>query len=157
MTIQLIVVGKTINGYNSQGVDDYINRLKHYCRFELRVIPELKNAKNLSEEQIKQSEGELILKLVSTSDYLVLLDERGKMRGSVEFSEWLERIGNRGVKNLVFVIGGAYGFSEEVYARANEKIGLSPMTFSHQMVRMIFLEQLYRAHTILAGQPYHHR
>ncbi len=157
MTIKLIVVGRTVQKYLQEGEKDYLDRLSHYCRFEMTTIPELKNAKNLKEPQIKESEGELILKLVQTSDHLVLLDERGKLRGSEDFATWLQAIANRGVKTLVFVVGGAYGFSDAVYERANEKISLSPMTFSHQMVRTIFLEQLYRAHTILQGQPYHHK
>lgn len=157
MTIKLIVVGKTIESYLQQGEREYLSRLTHYCRTEMVVIPELKNAKNLSESQIKTTEGELILKGIQSSDHLVLLDERGKLRSSEEFASHIQNLANRGLRTVVFVVGGAYGFSDAVYSRANEKISLSPMTFSHQMVRTIFLEQLYRAHTILAGQPYHHK
>ncbi len=157
MTIKLIVVGKTIESYLQQGEREYLSRLTHYCRTEMVVIPELKNAKNLSESQIKTTEGELILKGIQTADHVVLLDERGKLRSSEEFATHIQNLANRGLRTVVFVVGGAYGFSEAVYSRANERISLSPMTFSHQMVRTIFLEQLYRAHTILAGQPYHHK
>lgn len=157
MTIKLIVVGRTVADYLQTGEKEYLTRLSHYCRLEMTVIPELKNAKNLSESQIKETEGELILKQFSTSDHVILLDENGKLQSSEKFATFIESIGNRGVKNLCFVVGGAYGFSNAVYSRANDKISLSPMTFSHQMVRTIFLEQLYRAHTILAGQPYHHK
>ncbi len=157
MAIKLIVVGRTVQQYLQTGESEYTERLSHYCKFEMVTIPELKNAKNLSEAQIKESEGALILKQFQTADHVVLLDEKGKLRSSEDFAQWLQNISNRGVKNLCFVVGGAYGFSDAVYSRANEKISLSPMTFSHQMVRTIFLEQLYRAHTILAGQPYHHK
>ncbi len=157
MVIKLIVVGRTVAEYLQTGEREYLTRLSHYCRLEMTVIPELKNAKNLSENQIKETEGELIQKLLSPSDHVVLLDENGKLQSSEKFATHLQSIANRGVKNLCFIVGGAYGFSESMYSRANEKISLSPMTFSHQMVRTIFLEQLYRAHTILAGQPYHHK
>lgn len=156
MNITLIVVGRTVEKYLQTGEAEYEKRLKHYTKFNMEVIPELKNAKNLSTEQIKSTEGELILQKLTTSDHVVLLDENGKLKGSVEYANWLQGVMNRGVKRLVFVVGGAYGFSEDVYRRANEKLSLSPMTFSHQMVRLIFIEQLYRAHTILSGQPYHH-
>lgn len=156
MNITLIVVGRTVEKYLQTGIEEYEKRLKHYTKFNIEVIAELKNAKNLSTDQIKTTEGELILQKLTTSDHVVLLDENGKLRGSVEYANWLQGVMNRGVKRLVFVVGGAYGFSSEVYSRANEKLSLSPMTFSHQMVRLIFIEQLYRAHTILSGQPYHH-
>ncbi len=156
MDIKLIVVGKTEEKYLIEGIEIYLKRLKHYINFEIYTIPELKNAKNLSFSQIVQKEGELILKLVSTSDKLVLLDEKGKQESSVNFSVFLEKMMLQGLKNLIFVIGGAYGFSEDVYKRSNDKISLSKMTFSHQMVRLIFVEQLYRAYTILKGEPYHH-
>lgn len=156
MTTTLIVVGRTVERYLQTGIDEYSSRLGHYGRFDLAVIPDLKNAKNLSEAQIRKTEGEQILNQLTTSDHVVLLDERGAMRSSPQMAEWMQSIMNRGIKRLVFVIGGAYGFADEVYARANEKMSLSPMTFSHQMVRMIFAEQLYRAHTILNNQPYHH-
>lgn len=156
MNCELIVVGKSTEQYLITGVEQYIKRLSHYTRFKIDVIPELKNAKNLSIEQIKTTEGELILSKLSTADHVVLLDEGGKLRSSEQTAQWLQGVFNRGGKGLVFIIGGAYGFSESVYKRADEKMSLSPMTFSHQMVRLIFVEQLYRAHTILAGQPYHH-
>lgn len=156
MNCELIVVGKSTEQYLITGIEQYIKRLSHYTRFKIDVIPELKNAKNLSIEQIKTTEGELILSKLSTADHVVLLDEGGKLRSSEQTAQWLQGVFNRGGKGLIFIIGGAYGFSESVYKRADEKMSLSPMTFSHQMVRLIFVEQLYRAHTILAGQPYHH-
>lgn len=157
MVIELIVVGKTVGAWLESGIREYTGRLEHYVRFSMNVIPELKNAKNLREEQIKTAEGELILNKISAGDHVVLLDENGKLpEGSVAFADWLQGIMNRGTRKLVFVIGGAYGFSPAVYARANEQISLSRMTFSHQMVRLIFTEQLYRAFTILGGEPYHH-
>lgn len=158
MVIELIVVGKTVGAWLESGIREYTDRLGHYVRFSQSVIPELRNAKNLREEQIKTTEGELILSRLAPGDHVVLLDENGRLPdGSVAFSEWLQGIMNRGTRKLVFVVGGAYGFSAAVYARANEKISLSRMTFSHQMVRLIFVEQLYRAFTILNGEPYHHR
>lgn len=156
MIIELVVVGKTTGSWLEHGIADYVKRLGHYTRFSMTVIPELKNAKNLREEQIKTNEGELLLDKIESSDYLVLLDEGGKLTGSAEFAGWLQKVFNRGGRKLVFVIGGAYGFSAAVYDRADEKIALSRMTFSHQMVRLIFTEQLYRAFTILNGEPYHH-
>lgn len=157
MVIELIVVGKTVGAWLESGIREYTGRLEHYVRFNMNVIPELKNAKNLREEQIKTAEGELILNKISAGDHVVLLDENGKLpEGSVAFADWLQGIMNRGTRKLVFVIGGAYGFSAAVYGRADEKISLSRMTFSHQMVRLIFTEQLYRAFTILGGEPYHH-
>lgn len=157
MVIELIVVGKTVGAWLESGIREYTGRLEHYVRFGMNVIPELKNAKNLREEQIKTAEGELILNKIAAGDHVVLLDENGKLpEGSVAFADWLQGIMNRGTRKLVFVIGGAYGFSSVVYGRANEKISLSRMTFSHQMVRLIFAEQLYRAFTILGGEPYHH-
>ncbi len=156
MNLELIFFVRTSTKYLTPVIVEYVKRLSHYTKFSIDVIAELKNAKNLSTEQIKTTEGDLILSKLATSDHVVLLDEKGKLRTSEQSAEWLQGIMNRGVKRLVFVIGGAYGFSEAVYGRANEKLSLSPMTFSHQMVRLIFVEQLYRAHTILAGQPYHH-
>ena len=156
MKIQLIVIGKTIEKYLIQGESEYIKRLKHYVRADIKVIPDLKNTKSISEEQQKQKEGELILNQMNESDLLVLLDENGKQYSSVDFAGFLEKKMITGLKNLVFVIGGPYGFSNDVYARANAKLSLSEMTFSHQMVRLIFLEQLYRAMTIIRGEPYHH-
>ena len=137
------------------GINDYVERGNHYMPFELMTIPELKNTKNLSEDQQKQAEGELILKMLQPSDTVVLLDEHGKEYRSVEFARWLEQKRNT-ARRLVFVIGGPYGFSPAVYARANEQLSLSKMTFSHQMIRLTFTEQVYRACTIIKGEPYHH-
>lgn len=155
MKITLLTVGKTDVSWVREGRDLYLGRLSHYAKCALVELPELKGVAALNREQIKQREGELILKNIRPEDYLVLLDERGKEYSSLEFSQQLQQCLNRGA-DLVFVIGGAYGFSQEVYARSNDKISLSRMTFSHQMVRTIFLEQLYRAFTILRGEPYHH-
>ncbi len=138
-------------------MDDYIKRLGFYISFEILIIPDLKKTKSLTETQQKQKEGELLLKHLEPSDEVILLDEKGKSYSSVAFSEVLQKKMNSGIKNLVFIIGGPYGFSEEVYSRANGKISLSAMTFSHQMVRLFFIEQLYRAFTILKNEPYHHR
>jgi len=156
MTIMLLTVGKTDVKWVKEGLDLYISRLRHYVPFNLVEIPELKKAASLSRQQIKDKEGELILKQVGPSDSLILLDEHGRECRSLEFAEFLEKQMASGSKNLVFTVGGAYGFSEPVYQRANAKISLSKMTFSHQMVRTIFAEQLYRAFTILKGEPYHH-
>ncbi|MBP3213490.1 MAG: 23S rRNA (pseudouridine(1915)-N(3))-methyltransferase RlmH [Bacteroidaceae bacterium] len=156
MRITLLLVGKTVNKHFVELIDDYASRVKHYVGFDIVTIPELKNTKNLSAEQQKQQEGELILKQLQAGDHVVLLDEHGKELRSVEFSRWMEQKMQTVGKRLVFVIGGPYGFSPEVYARASEKLSLSPMTFSHQMVRLIFVEQLYRAMTIMRGEPYHH-
>lgn len=158
MVIELIVVGKTTGSWLESGIREYTERLTHYTRFTLSVIPEPKNARSLREEQIKRTEGELILGRTAPSDWVVLLDEQGRQpAGSVALADWLQGLLNRGTRKVIFVIGGAYGFSPEVYARANEKLSLSALTFSHQMVRLIFVEQLYRAFTILNGEPYHHR
>ena len=156
MRITLLTVGRTDKGWIRDGLEIYMSRLPHYIPFSLVEIPELKNVSALSQAQIKEREGELILKNVKASDDLVLLDERGVMRSSVEFASFLQGKMTSGGKDIVFVIGGAYGFSEAVYSRANSKISLSKMTFSHQMVRTIFAEQLYRAFTIMKGEPYHH-
>ena len=156
MRIGLILVGKTVNKHFVELIDDYAGRVKHYVGFDITVIPELKKTKNLSTDQQKQQEGELILKQLQGGDHVVLLDEHGKEFRSVEFSKWVEQKMQTVNKRLVFIIGGPYGFSPEVYAKANEKISLSKMTFSHQMVRLIFVEQLYRAMTIMRGEPYHH-
>jgi 23S rRNA (pseudouridine1915-N3)-methyltransferase len=156
MQIKLLAIGKTDNKAIQTLIDDYSSRLGHYIRFELEVIPDLKQSKSLSESLQKEKEGELILKKLSSSDELVLLDERGKTFSSLEFSDYLQKKMNSGLKQLVFVIGGPYGFSEAVYARANGKISLSKMTFSHQMIRPFVIEQLYRAMTILRNEPYHH-
>ena len=156
MRIGLILVGKTVNRHFVELIDDYAERVKHYIGFDITVIPELKNTKSLSPEQQKQQEGEMILKQFQAGDHVVLLDEHGKELCSVEFSKYMEQKMQTVSKRLVFVIGGPYGFSQDVYGRANEKLSLSKMTFSHQMVRLIFVEQLYRAMTIMRGEPYHH-
>lgn len=156
MKITLVLNGKTEDDYLIKGVSIYEQRLKHYISFETIVFPALKNTKALSIEQQKQKEGELLLKQIQSSDRLILLDEGGKEYNSVQFSDYLQQQMNSGIKNVVFVVGGPYGFSEEVYKRANGKISLSKMTFSHQMVRLFFVEQLYRAMTILKNEPYHH-
>jgi 23S rRNA (pseudouridine1915-N3)-methyltransferase len=156
MKITLIAVGKTIKPFLIEGEAAYEKRLKHYIGFDEIIVPELQKAAKLSENQIKDKEGKLIFKKVEKADWLILLDENGKEFSSVNFSQFLQKQMNSGVKRVVFVIGGAYGFSEEVYKAANQKISLSKMTFSHQMVRMIFKEQLYRGFTILKGEPYHH-
>lgn len=151
----LILVGKTINKHFVAGIEDYADRISHYMPFEIVTIPELRNTKNLSEDQQKTYEGELILRQIQPSDTVVLLDEHGKEFRSIEYARWLQQR-QQTARRLVFVIGGPYGFSDAVYSRANEKISLSKMTFSHQMVRLIFTEQLYRACTIIKGEPYHH-
>lgn len=157
MTIKLVCIGKTDKKELEDLIDIYSKRLKHYIKFEMEIIPDLKKTKNLDEQQQKSKEGELILSGIQNSDFLVLLDEKGKQFTSVTFSEYIQKRMNTGLKRLIFVIGGPYGFSEEVYKRANSKVSLSKMTFSHQMVRLFFTEQLYRAFTILKNEPYHHR
>lgn len=151
----LILVGKTNDKHFVAGINDYAERISHYMPFEIVTLPELKNTKSLSEEQQKVMEGEMIAKLLQPSDMVVLLDEHGKEMRSVEYATWLQRTANN-ARRLVFIIGGPYGFSPAIYQRANDKISLSRMTFSHQMVRLIFTEQLYRACTIIKGEPYHH-
>lgn len=156
MKITLLTVGKTDKDWVKQGLDIYVSRLKHYIPFGIVEIPELKNVSSLSKDQIKSREGELILKNLRPTDDVILMDEHGKQYTSVELARTIqEKISYTG-KDIVFIIGGAYGFSPEVYTRANSKISLSKMTFSHQMVRAIFAEQLYRAFTIMRGEPYHH-
>lgn len=157
MQIKLLTIGKTDDKRLQSLIDDYQKRLGHYIKFEFDVVLDLKKVKHLSEEQQKLKEGQLILNKVTSSDVVILLDENGKQLDSVAFAKYLQKHMNSGIKQLVFVIGGPYGFSEEVYARANGKISLSKMTFSHQMVRLFFVEQLYRAFTILRNGPYHHR
>ena len=157
MIVLLLTVGKTDNKSLLELIGDYKKRLGHYIRFKLEMIPDIKNVKHLSEAQQKEKEGELILKRIDSRDVLVLLDEKGRQFNSVEFASQLQKKMNSGIKRLVFVIGGPYGFSEAVYRRANEKLSLSKMTFSHQMVRLFAVEQLYRAFTILRNEPYHHR
>ena len=157
MTIKLVCVGKTDKRELEDLINIYSERLQHYIKFELEVIPDLKKTKNLDENQQKNKEGDLILSGTQNSDFLVLLDEDGKQYDSVAFSEYIQKRMNTGLKRLIFVIGGPYGFSDAVYSRANGKISLSKMTFSHQMVRLFATEQLYRAFTILKNEPYHHR
>ena len=155
MNIKLIVVGKTDIGYVQQGIDDYVSRLKHYTGFELVVIPSVKNAGTMSPSELKEREGQLIIKQLEKVDMVVLLDEHGKEYTSVGFAEYLQRQMNAGTRTLAFVVGGAFGFSIAVQSAAHHKISLSQMTFNHQMVRLFFVEQLYRAHTILRHEKYH--
>lgn len=157
MIIRLIAIGKTDSRELQNLIADYSKRLSHYIRFETDIISDIKNAKNLSENQQKEKEGELILSKITAADTLILLDENGKEFSSVAFSQELQKRMNSGIKTLVFIIGGPYGFSDAVYSRANGKISLSQMTFSHQMVRLFFIEQLYRAFTIIRNEPYHHQ
>lgn len=156
MKILLLAVGKTDDKNLIQLIDNYQNRLKHYVKFQLEVIPDIKNVKNLSESQQKEKEGQLILKKLQPTDQLILLDEKGKDYTSLLFSGFLQKKMNSGIKQLVFVIGGPYGFSDEVYKKAQGKISLSKMTFSHQMIRLFMVEQIYRGFTILKNEPYHH-
>lgn len=157
MNIRLLAIGKTDNKALQSLIDDYTKRLSFYVKFDLEVIPDIKNVKNLSESQQKEKEGELILSKIAPTDQLVLLDENGSTFSSVKFSDYLQKKMNSGVKTLVFVIGGPYGFSDEVYKKSQGKVSLSEMTFSHQMVRLFFIEQLYRGFTILRNEPYHHQ
>lgn len=156
MKTTLLVVGRTVEKHYQLAIDDFVQRTKHFISFEMEVIPELKNTKSLSMEQQKEKEGELICRAIQSGDVVVLLDEHGKEFRSVEFAGWMEKKMAHINKRLVFVIGGPYGFSPKVYEVAHEKISLSKMTFSHQMIRLIFVEQLYRAMNILNGGPYHH-
>lgn len=156
MKTLLLAVGRTVEQHYITAISDYVQRTKHFMPFDMEIIPELKNTKNLSAEQQKEKEGELICKALQPGDVVVLLDEGGKEFRSVDFAAWIERKLTTVNKRLVFVIGGPYGFSPKVYETAQEKVSLSKMTFSHQMVRLIFVEQLYRAMTILNGGPYHH-
>jgi 23S rRNA (pseudouridine1915-N3)-methyltransferase len=157
MNIELIVVGKTDSREVNALVEEYKGRIGHYTRFGITIIPDVKNTRSMSEAEQKRVEGEAILRLIQTSDYVALLDEKGLQPTSEEYAEWLQKRMASGCKRLVFIIGGPYGFSQEVYERANGKISLSKMTFSHQIVRAIFTEQLYRAFTIINNEPYHHR
>lgn len=157
MKIKVICIGKTGKKFLEEGENEYLNRLKHYIQMERIEIPDIKNQKSLTEEQVKKAEGELILSKMTAGDQIYLLDEHGKTFTSEKFADFLQQRFNQGGKSLTLVIGGAYGFSEELYAAANGKISLSELTFSHQMVRMILFEQLYRGMTILKGEPYHHR
>ena len=157
MNIKLIAVGKTDNPALQQLISTYEKRLSYYINFDLQLLPDIKNSKSLSEEQQKIKEGELILSYVEPSHHLILLDERGKEYTSIAFADELQKKMNTGIKQLTFVIGGPYGFSQAVYQRANNKLSLSKLTFSHQMIRLFFVEQLYRAFTILRNEPYHHQ
>ncbi len=157
MNIKVIAVGKTDNAELIRLIDVYEKRLKFYINFELDIIPDIKNVKNLSEAQQKEKEGALILKKLQPTDVPVLLDERGKQYSSVHFADYLQKKMNAGIKQLVFIIGGPYGFSDAVYQKAQGKISLSAMTFSHQMVRLFLIEQIYRGFTILRNEPYHHQ
>src|SRR6218665_662405 len=157
MNIKLLAIGKTDNKELQKLIDEHPKRLYFYIKLNLKIIPDIKNVKNLSESQQKEKEGELILAKLTPTDQLILLDENGTTFSSVGFSDYLQKKMNSGVKTLVFVIGGPYGFSDEVYKKAQGKISLSLMTFSHQMVRLFFIEQLYRGFTILRNEPYHHQ
>lgn len=157
MNIKLIAVGKTDNPALQQLISTYEKRLSYYINFELQLLPDIKNSKSLSEEQQKIKEGELILSYVEPSHHLILLDERGKEYTSIAFADELQKKMNTSIKQLTFVIGGPYGFSQAIYQRANSKLSLSKLTFSHQMIRLFFVEQLYRAFTILRNEPYHHQ
>lgn len=156
MKILVLFLGKTDKKYIQEGIDDYVKRIGYYLPFEMKVIPDLKNNSNLSVEIQKEKEGQLILAQINKGDHLILLDEKGQEFTSVEFSGWIEKKMIAGIRQLVFAVGGPYGFSDAVYQRADSKISLSRLTFSHQMVRMIFVEQLYRAMTIIKNEPYHH-
>ena len=156
MNIELIVIGKTDQQEVASLVEQYAKRVNHYCKFTVTTIADVKNTRNMAPSRQKQLEGEMILRLISEGDWVVLMDERGRQFTSMEYASWLQKRMLSGVKRLAIVIGGPYGFSEEVYQRANEKISLSKMTFTHQIVRAIFAEQLYRAFTILNNEPYHH-
>ena len=156
MKIALISVGKTDNSLFRKIIDEYVNRVNHYIPFEIIYLPDLKNRKSISEEEQKNQEGEKLLKIIEPTDYIVLLDDKGKTYSSVEFARYIEKKMHFVPKRLVFLIGGPYGFSKKIYDVASEKISLSKMTFTHQMVRMVFTEQLYRAMTILNNEPYHH-
>ena len=157
MNIRLLTIGKTDNKSLQTLIDDYTKRLSFYVKFDLEIIPDIKNVKNLSEAQQKEKEGELILSKITPTDHLILLDENGKTFSSIGFSDFLQKKMNAGIKTLVFVIGGPYGFSETVYQKAQGKVSLSEMTFSHQMVRLFVIEQIYRGFTILRNEPYHHQ
>lgn len=155
MNIKLIVVGKTNQDYVEKGVEEYFSRLKHYIGFEIIVVNDVKNAKNLSSSILKDKEAENILKHINSTDTVVLLDERGKEFRSMEFADYLQKKMNKGTKTLVFIVGGAFGFSDKIYSLYQERLSISKMTFSHQMIRLLITEQLYRAFTILNNEPYH--
>ena len=151
-----LVIGKTTDARIATLTDEYIARIGHYMPFEMQVIPELKNAKNLSQEQQKEQEAELLKKNLQPGDYIILLDEHGKERRSIEFAQWVQKRMAAAPRRLVFIVGGPYGFAQQIYKMAQEEISLSQMTFSHQMIRLFFVEQVYRAMTIQNGEPYHH-
>lgn len=157
MKITLLLVGKTDDSTIGQLVDDYTKRLNHYVSFNQQALPDLKKTKHLTQEHQKQQEGNLLMAQIAPADYVILLDEKGKQYSSIRFSEFIQKQLNSGVKHVVFVVGGPFGFSDLLYERSNALLSLSPMTFSHQMVRLFFTEQLYRAFTILKGEPYHHQ
>ena len=156
MSIDFLVVGKTDSAQVSELTRMYATRISRYIKFTLTELPDIRNSKNMSEDAQKRAEGEMILRQLSGDDYVVLLDDKGAQPTSLEFASWMQKRMNSGVKRVVFIVGGPYGFSKDVYARAAEKLSLSRMTFSHQIIRPIFTEQLYRAFTILRGEPYHH-
>ncbi|MEA4982307.1 MAG: 23S rRNA (pseudouridine(1915)-N(3))-methyltransferase RlmH [Paludibacter sp.] len=156
MKVLLLMIGKTNQESLQQLIQDYMNRIQHYVNFETAIIPELKNTKNLPVAEQKEKEADLILKQIDNQDDIVLLDERGKQYSSLAFAEFMDKKMNSSIKRMVFVVGGPFGFSKKIYDRANGKISMSPMTFSHQMIRLIFTEQLYRAMTIIRGENYHH-
>lgn len=156
METSLMVIGKTTSKYIISGIDEYVARVKHYLPFELQVIPDIKGTRGMTPERQKEEEGKLILSRLTKGDALILLDERGKELTSVEFSEYMSKKMSSGLKRTVFAVGGPYGFSKDVYARADGMLSLSRMTFPHELVRLFFVEQLYRAMTILRGEPYHH-
>ncbi|WP_454803877.1 23S rRNA (pseudouridine(1915)-N(3))-methyltransferase RlmH [Mucilaginibacter phyllosphaerae] len=157
MKITFITVGKTEDAYLKEGIEKYVKRLKHYTKLELIDIPELKNTKALTEEQQKAKEAELILKKITVQDHVILLDENGLEFTSVQFANYINKRSVSSSANLIFIVGGPYGFDQSIYQRANDKLSLSRMTFSHQMVRLFFVEQLYRAYSIIKGEPYHHQ
>lgn len=156
MKITLLAIGKTNAKYLQEGIEQYIKRLSHYIPFEFKILPDVKTTKGLTQEKQKEMEGQMFLNCIQSGDVVVLLDEKGKEMTSREFSVYLDKKMVTVAKNLIFVIGGPYGFSQEMYNRANEKLSLSKMTFSHEMIRLFFIEQIYRAITILKGEPYHH-
>ncbi len=155
MKIKLILVGKTSFKFVKEGMDTYLKRLKHFADFDIILIPDLKNTKNLSPEQIKEREGAIILKQIQSTDFLILLDEKGNSLNSLKFAGFIQKKQDTGTKQLSFVVGGAYGFADAVYKKANYLLSMSAMTFSHQIIRLFFMEQIYRAYTIIKGLPYH--
>ena len=156
MEITLLVIGKTNSKYLIEGIEEYCKRLKHYIPFSIQYLPDIKNTKKLSEQQQKDAEGTQFLASLNNADFVILLDERGKEMTSVQYADFLQKKMLSGLRRLVFIVGGPYGFSDAVYSRANDKLSFSKMTFSHEMIRLFFVEQLYRGMTILRGEPYHH-